>query len=120
MKWAWQCVTETDPKLLPTAIRRGLQSTSSSARLGYLELGAKLNKEIGPQTDAASGVRIIMVGPAAAAIEVWRKAAAQITGAAALPEAPPLDELEPAPAPEAASPEVRRRGGQNRQPSRGA
>ena len=36
-----------EPGLLSTAIRRGLESTSPVARLGYLELGARLQKEIG-------------------------------------------------------------------------
>ena len=51
-------------------------------RFGYLELGAKLNKEIRPQTEEAGGIQIIMVGPAAAAIEARQSAAARI---AALP-----------------------------------
>ena len=113
MKYAWARVTEADPTLLDRAIRKGLKSSNPSARLGYLELGAKLNKEIGSQTEVAGGVQVIIVGPAAAAIEAWRAAAAKI---AALPEAPP-DELEPAPAPDAASPEVGRRARESRRGS---
>jgi hypothetical protein len=56
VKHAWARVTEADPTPLDRAIRRGLESTNSSARLGYVELGAKLNKEIGPQTEQAGGV----------------------------------------------------------------
>jgi hypothetical protein len=76
-------VTDADPTLL-TCIKRGLDSTNSSARLGYLELGAKLTEEIGPQTEVAGGVQVIMVGHGAEVMAAWRAEAARI---AALPEA---------------------------------
>jgi hypothetical protein len=70
--------------------------------------GREVEQEVGPQTDAAAGVRVILVGHGAAVMAAWRAEAARI---ATLPEAP-LDELEPAPAPNAASPEGKRRGDQ--------
>jgi hypothetical protein len=78
VKWAWAAVTGAEPGLVAEAIRRGLHSTSPTARLGYLELGAKLNKEIGPQTDVAGGVSVILVGHGAEVMAAWRKAAAAI------------------------------------------
>ena len=78
VKYGWIAVTRLEPHLVPDAIRMGLRSTSPTARLGYLELGAKVMKEIGTQAEQAGGVQVIVVGPAAVAIEAWRKAAAEI------------------------------------------
>lgn len=46
--------------------------------LGYLELGAKLNGELGRAANRPNRVSVIVVGPWAEAIAAFRAAAAQI------------------------------------------
>lgn len=57
IKAAFVEVIEADPSLISEAIRRGLQGRNA---LGYLDLGAKLLKEIGSGTEAGAP-RIILV-----------------------------------------------------------
>lgn len=81
VRYAWKAVTALEPELVPDAIRRGLKSTSGSVRLGYLELGAKVMKEIGSGQEQGGGVAVIVVGPQAENIQAYRRAAAAIGAA---------------------------------------
>lgn len=66
LKAAWLAVTRAEPHLLEDAIRTGLTAARPSDRLGFLELGAKLLREIGPVSEPeakpdVSEVRIVLL-----------------------------------------------------------
>ena len=61
---AWLAVTQAELHLLEDAIRAGLTAARPSERLGFLELGAKLLRTIGPPEEphakSDSGVNIVL------------------------------------------------------------
>jgi hypothetical protein len=59
---AWRRITEANPELLRQALERGLASTSPRDALGYLHLGAQLQREIGHSPQAATAVQVVFVG----------------------------------------------------------
>jgi hypothetical protein len=77
-KWAWATVNRTDERLLPDAIRAGLLSRKPGEARGWVELGARLTKEVGPVTDVAAGVAVILVGSGAEAVKAYQAAAARV------------------------------------------
>ena len=62
---------------LSRTIQAGLRGPRRA--LSFLELGAKLNGEIGRRPLQAHQASVIVVGPGAEAIAAWRAAAARIT-----------------------------------------
>jgi hypothetical protein len=90
VKWAWNAVNRLDERLLSDAIRRGLLSRNPGEARGWVELGARLNKEVGPVTDVAAGVAVILVGSGAEAVQAYQAAAARV-----LEAGPAAEEDEP-------------------------
>jgi hypothetical protein len=55
LKAAWLRVAQAEPHLLDEAIRAGLTAGRPSERLGFLELGAKLMREVGVPSEPEAG-----------------------------------------------------------------
>ncbi len=60
VKEAWDEVCKTKPWMVKEALERGLEGARP---LGFLELGARLNKEIGQQESQKAQVTIVVNSP---------------------------------------------------------
>lgn len=60
LKAAWVKITKRKPWLVEEAIERGLESARP---IQYLELGAKLMREIGQDSDSKTQIAIVFNGP---------------------------------------------------------
>jgi hypothetical protein len=59
---AWRQVTQADPRLLVEVLHAGLRSGKPREALGFLELGARLVREVGHAPLGQTAVRVIFVG----------------------------------------------------------
>ena len=60
VKEAWDEICKTKPWMVKEALERGLEGARP---LGFLELGARLNKEIGQQENQKAQVTIVVNSP---------------------------------------------------------